>query len=179
MGFEPYLFAAFIFVLICVLLFLYRRFILLPKGKQSAAETDEQGREKEARLFRLYQNIEEMMDNFEGYIEDTRDHMESVKEDIARQQQKLEELQHRVEATEARTLAALEALRVQDRHQKPEPQAQEKPVVDPGKKGRQDAVREWMAKGLTVEQIAQKLELSINEVKLVVYGMMSKPGDKK
>lgn len=185
MGVEYYVFAVFVFLLLCALVFLIWRFILLPRGRKSTAEAAEQGREKEERLFRLYQNIEEMMDNFEGYLEDTREHMETVKAEASRQQQAIEELIHRAEATEARTLAALETLRVQDRHgvrQEPQGPAPEKPAAEPGRKGRQgkrDAVRELLSKGMTVEQIAQKLELSINEVKLVVYGMMSKPADKK
>ncbi len=180
MGFEPYLFAAFLFLLICVLLFLYRRFIVLPNGKKASAEAEAQGREKEERLFRLYQNIEEMMDNFEGYLEDTREQMESVKAEVARQQQQIGELIEHAEAIEARTLSAIDSVRG-GRHarQEQQPEEADKPAAVSGKKGKQDAVRELLNKGMTVEQIAQKMELSINEVKLVVYGMMSRPVEKK
>ena len=182
MGVEHYIFAAFIFLLLCALLFLYRRFVVLPKGKKADAETEAQGKEKEERLFRLYQNIEEMMDNFEGYIEDTREQMDSMKGQMERQQSAIEELIRRAEATEARAQSTLDGMHAADRHQpKAElnQQVQEKYPVEPGRKGKQDAVRDLLNKGMTVEQIAQKLELSINEVKLVVYGMMSKPGERK
>ncbi len=182
MGFEPYIFAAFIFLLICVLLFLYRRFIVLPKGKRLSDDAEAQGREKEERLFRLYQNIEEMMDNFEGYLEDTRGQMELVKAEMGRQQREIGELIERAEAIEARALSAIDTTSAAERRAARQGAQQgiepEKQVVS-GKKGKQDAVREQLNKGLTVEQIAQKLGLSINEVKLVVYGMMSKPVEKK
>jgi DNA-binding CsgD family transcriptional regulator len=177
---EYYLFTVFVFALLCVLLFLYRRFVVLPKGKKPTGEEAAQEREKEERLFRLYQNMEEMMDNFEGYIEDTRDQMDAMRAEMRQQQQQVEELVRKAEATEAKAIAAIEALRVRERHeprQDAQPKAQDKPAG--GRRGRQDAVQELLGKGMTVEQIAQKLEMSINEVKLVVYGMMSKTADKK
>ena len=173
---EFYLFALFVFALLLVLLLLYWRLIVIPRGrKPKNDDVLEKEREKEERLFRLYQNIEEMMDNFEGYIEDTREQMESLKAESARQADKAAELLRRVETTEAKAIAAVAALRPKER---PEPSHSDQEAVakpQDGKRGaKQDAIRDLLNKGMTVEQIAQKLELSINEVRLVVYGLMSK-----
>lgn len=181
MGGEIYIYSIFVFILICVLLLIYRGLILLPKNRKAAAAEEESAndKEKEERLFRLYQNIEEMMDNFEAYIEETREQFEAAKADMQQQAAVINDLIKRVEATEANAKAAVAVMHSAERlaEQKKEPQAAAGgvPADEPGRRAsRPDAVRELLAKGLTVEQIAQKLELSINEVRLVVYGLMAK-----
>jgi predicted transposase/invertase (TIGR01784 family) len=177
---EYYLFTFFVFALICVLLIIYWRVVLVQKGKRAEAQNEEVGkeREKEERLFRLYQNMEEMMDNFEAYIEDTRDQVEAVKPQMQQQADKINDLLRRVEATEASARSAVAALHAPEKtEQKKEPEVANngKPAEEPPRRNsKQEAIRELLSKGFTVELIAQKLELSINEVKLVVYGMMSK-----
>lgn len=175
---EYYIFTIFIFILLCALLYIYRRFILQAKGRKPAAAEELAGeKEKEERLFRLYQNMEEMMDNFEAYIEDTRGQMEASKAELTQQVEKNNDLLRRVEATEAKALAAVAALRPQEKHAHSREASSSDDNGRPAegsKKSRQDAIRELLSKGMTVEQIAQNLELSINEVKLVVYGLMKK-----
>jgi hypothetical protein len=180
---QYYLFALYLFVLIAILILLVWRIVSAQKGKRSVSDEEATlEKEKEERLFRLYQNIEEMMDNFESYIEDTRAQMETMKGEIQQQAGSINGLLNRVEATEASARAAVAALRTtekpDDKHDSP--QAGAAPQEEPTKmKTRQDTVRELLGKGNTVEQIAQKLELSINEVRLIVYGLMTKDGSKK
>jgi hypothetical protein len=185
---EAYLFAVFIFILLCALLYIYKRYISQPKGKKESpadGESGEAARGREERLFKLYQNMEDMMDGFEAYIEDTRDQMESVKRQMQQQSDGLGEMLKRVEAAESGARAALAAMRAGDRPEikkEAAPVAVEKPVDAPpgGKRSsHHDAVKELLARGMTVEQIAQKLELSINEVRLIVYGLMSKNAESK
>jgi hypothetical protein len=186
---EIYVFSIFVFVLLCALLFIYRRFIAQPKGRKSPPAGGEEGdastdKEREERLFKLYQNMEDMMDNFEAYIEDTRDQMESVKRQMQQQADGMADMLKRVEAAEAGARSVLAALRAGD---KPEPRKEAVPVdkteAPPAAKGRRngrnDAVKELLEKGMTVEQIAQQLELSINEVRLIVYGLMTKNVESK
>jgi hypothetical protein len=181
---SEYLFALYIFVLIVVLFFLYRRFVLQVKGKRPASIEDaSDGLDKEQRLFNLYQNIEEMMDNFEAYIEDTRDQMESIKSQMTQQADYINGLLQRVEAAEAGARTAVAVMRSPEKPEQ-EKDAQQKgdtkQTPENGKRAtRAEAVRELLAKGLTVEQIAQKLELSINEVRLIVYGLMTKSAESK
>lgn len=178
---EYYLFAFYIFVLISLLLLIVLRIVSAQKGRRAATE-EEAGREKEKeeRLFRLYQNIEEMMDNFEGYIEDTRAQMETMKTEIQQQAASMNELLARVESTEASARTAVAAIKIPEKREPGnESRKDAKPAEEPAKRGtHQEAVRELLSKGQTVEQIARKLELSINEVRLIVYGLMTKDGAK-
>lgn len=180
MGSEVYFFSIFVFVLICVLLFIFRALIIMPKQKKSE-ETEEEleaKKEKEERLFRLYQNMEEMMDNFESYIEETRESVESAKAEMRQQAQTISDLIARAEATEMNARNAAAMLRSGEKPAEPKREAAPVPATAASDSSRrmtrQDAIREMLAKGLTVEQIAQRLELSINEVRLVVYGLMAK-----
>lgn len=184
MGAEVYLFAIFVFVLLCVLLILYR-FMIIGAKQKLTKESDEDAaakKEKEERLFRLYQNMEEMMDNFEAYIEETRESVEAAKADMRRQAQTISDLIARAEATEMNARNATAMLRHTDKPAEPKKEAvaAAPAAAEEGSRRatKQDAIRELLAKGLTVEQIAQRLELSINEVRLVVYGLMAKKGVK-
>jgi hypothetical protein len=185
---EIYIFAIFVFILLCALLFIYKRYISQPKGKKTPpaeGEGGEAARGREERLFKLYQNMEDMMDGFEAYIEDTRDQMESVKRQMQQQSDGLGEMLKRVEAAEAGARAALAAMRAGDRPETKKeaaPAVEVKPAATPagGKRSsHHDAVKELLGRGMTVEQIAQKLELSINEVRLIVYGLMTKNAESK
>jgi hypothetical protein len=182
MGAEVYLFAIFVFVLLCILLVLYRYMIIGAKQKLTKESEEETAakKEREERLFRLYQNMEEMMDNFEAYIEETRESVEAAKAEMRQQAQTIGDLIARGEATEMNARSAAAMLRNADKPAEPKRDAASIPAEEGGRRlTRQDAIRELLAKGLTVEQIAQRLELSINEVRLVVYGLMAKkPGAK-
>ena len=166
MKLEYYLFALFVFALLCVLIVIYRR-LILPTKKQ-AVETDAT-KEKEERLFRLYQNIEEMMDNFEGYIEQSKEQQEQDKAQIAGQLEQVRELCRRVEDAGARLSSAAAQHKTEAALAKPAV-----PAAEGGRPGRQDAVKELLAKGMAVEQIAQAMDVSINEIKLIVYGLTAK-----
>ena len=166
MKLEYYLFALFVFALLCVLIVIYRR-LILPTKKQ-AVETDAT-KEKEERLFRLYQNIEEMMDNFEGYIEQSKEQQEQDKAQISGQLEQVRELCRRVEDAGARLSSAAAQHKTETALAKPAV-----PAAEGGRPGRQDAVKELLAKGMAVEQIAQAMDVSINEIKLIVYGLTAK-----
>jgi hypothetical protein len=180
---EIYVFVVFIFILICALLYIYKRFIAQPRGKQTTGAGSEDGNEKEERIFKLYQNMEEMMDNFEAYMEDTREQVESVKRQLMEQADGINGMLMRVEAAEAGARAAMASMRAADKpepHGEPARSADRTAPAGPTKRGsRQDAVQEFLGKGMTVEQIAQKLELSINEVRLIVYGLMTRNAENK
>jgi DNA-binding NarL/FixJ family response regulator len=122
--------------------------------------------------------MEEMMDNFEAYIEETRGQFEDTKANMQQQAATIDDLIKRVEATEANAKAAVAVLRTTEKaveQKKEAPAAGSASGEETGRRStRQDAVRDLLARGMTVEQIAQKLELSINEVRLVVYGLMAK-----
>jgi predicted transposase YdaD len=182
---DYYVFTLFVFILLCALLYIYKRFIAQPRGKQATGAGSEDGKDKEERLFKLYQNMEEMMDNFEAYMEDTREQVESVKRQLLEQAEGINGMLKRVEAAEAGARAAMASMRAAD---KPEPRGEPAPARSaeraapagsPRRGGKQEAVQDLLGKGMTVEQIAQKLELSINEVRLIVYGLMTRNAEQK
>lgn len=177
---QIYIFSIFIFLLLCALIIIWR-LVARPKGRNAAAPVDETAsKEKEERLFRLYQNIEEMMDNFEAYIEDSREEVESVKRQMQMQAEGINEMIKRVEVAEAGARESLAALQAKDAPEPPVKKAgaadvpEEAPAVKQATK--QERVRELLERGLTPVQAAKKMELSVNEVKLIAYGL-SKGGE--
>jgi hypothetical protein len=167
MPFEYFLFAFFVFVLAAVLIVLYRQLGAPQRKAQADEAARSQGeRERQERLFRLYQNIEEMMDSFEGYLEQSREQMQAeharMEEQIAEVRalcDRAEALGERLDHAEAQGSAA------QAHAAAAEPEGQR----------RADTVRTMLDQGKTPEQIARAMDVSINEIKLIVYGLSQKP----
>ena len=173
-----YLFAFFVFILVCALLFIYKRFIAQPRAKSPVAPGEENAAEKDERIFKFYQILDEMMNNLETYNADARELVESVKRQMQQQSDGINELTKWAEATEAGARAAVAALKACE---KPKQKKEEETVTNSNppseavkRNTKHEDVKELLGNGLTVEQIAQKLELSINEVRLIVYGLMTK-----
>ena len=66
-----YIFASYVFLLICGVIWFYSRTVGQAKAK------DKKGYEKEQRLFSLYQDIEDMLKGFELYVEEAKAEIES------------------------------------------------------------------------------------------------------
>ncbi len=162
MGYEPYIYALFIFGLLCVLVVLYRR--AGSTGRRAQAEQDTE-RAKQERLFKLYQNIEDMMDSFEGYLEQSREQMQSERARMDEQLAAVEALCQRAEAVRERLERA-------EREEQAE--RAQNAVAEAGRSGRHDIVRTMLDQGMTPEEIARAMDVSINEIKLIVYGLTKK-----
>lgn len=185
---EYYLYALYIVVLVLALsvalIALYRRFSgVSTKQKRLDEElrAQERAREKakEERLFRLYQNIEEMMDGFESYVQETKESFAAEKAEMDQRMQRLTEVAQRTETAQARAIAgAATPTNVRPLQAVPPQAPAREPVVLPvdnrHKNTRREAVSNLLVKGYTVEQIAQTLDISINEVRLVVYGLSAR-----
>lgn len=63
MDITHYSFAFFVFLLACLLIWFYKRM------SRGGKKTDQGSYEREQRLFRLYQNVEDMLNSFEEYTE--------------------------------------------------------------------------------------------------------------
>ena len=72
MGIEYYGFAFFIFLLICALAFLFRYLFADTKRQQKLLD------EKEGKLLRLYQTVEELMDDFHDSVAEAKADMEKM-----------------------------------------------------------------------------------------------------
>ena len=109
---EWYLFAAFVFLLAALLLWFYKR------TPRSQKKREEKSFEREAKLFKLYQNIEDLMDGFEEYVEELQSSFRLESGEIKR----------RVEALETQHAAIRHTLRDMSAHAAEPQEAYEGPL---------------------------------------------------
>lgn len=81
MGITEYAFITYIFILICVGMWLFGKFIR-PVNKKNSVKNNADY-EKEQKLFNLYQNIEDMLAGFEEFAEESREEINKNKTEIA------------------------------------------------------------------------------------------------
>lgn len=93
LGFEHYIFAAFIAAIVFALLFWYKK---TPRATLPRKES-EMLAEKEAKLFKLYQNLEDMMDSFESYVDQETAQIGKQSESIRQAEIRVDELADRIE----------------------------------------------------------------------------------
>lgn len=149
MDITHYSFAFFVFVLVCVLILLYGR---ISRGKK---KDDAGSFEKEQRLFRLYQNIEDMLGSFEEYAEES-------KKEISRGLERMEALKD--EANESEQKAENTA----DISQMPAKSADIKPEQSDSALKPEDRIPLLIEKGMKKNEIAKELGLTIREVTLIM-----------
>lgn len=85
MTLDNYVFAAYVFLLVCVGIWLLGR--VLKKSKKGNGE-QHTSYEKEQKLFTLYQNVEDMLSSFEEYVEEAK---ADTGKSMAKMQEMLEE----------------------------------------------------------------------------------------
>ena len=71
MDITHYTFTLYVFLLVCAAIWLFGR--VMRKSKKE----DKNGYEKEQRLFKLYQNVEDMLGMFEEYAEEAKKEIET------------------------------------------------------------------------------------------------------
>lgn len=82
MGIEFYALATYVFILICIGMWLFFR--LYKKTGKKAKEIEKSSYDKEQRLFTLYQNIEDLLAGFEEYVEESKSEAQNAKAEIAK-----------------------------------------------------------------------------------------------
>lgn len=73
------------FIMIAVLIVVYQR----SKPSSPKLQEGDRGFERENKIFTLYQNLEDMMDGFDKYIEETRAEFESERIELMRQREEI------------------------------------------------------------------------------------------
>ncbi len=81
---EWYFFAVFVFLLAALLIWFYKR------TPRSQKKREEKSFEREAKLFKLYQNIEDLMDGFEEYVEELQNSFRLESGEVKRRVEALE-----------------------------------------------------------------------------------------
>jgi len=164
-----YVFSLFIFLLVCILIYIYK------KLNSSAYKNDNQqnqytnNREKEDRTFKIFQEFEETIVNLEEYIEKS-------KADIANDKKNLEEIYNK-------TLSVLDEISNRQVAIQNEPvinnikKAAKIPTkstkIDPviyntNSENKNSKVIELYKKDITLDTIAQQLDMSKGEISLIV-----------
>lgn len=188
------LLAAFSFALIAACLILYDRL-------KRSRNADEGGtiRDKEQRLFKLYQNLEDLIVGMEEYVEDAKEEFKKERQQLDERLKKLESASEREairesipaashgEGTAQAQIAPEELRQAIGGEFPPLSISMSSKVTEQGlarqprgqsaantrrKSGKVEDVRGLHGQGLSEEQIAKKLNLSIAEVGLII-GMLS------
>ena len=156
MTISHYVFAFYVFLLICAVLWIASRVI------QSRKRDDKSSYEKEQRLFKLYQNIEDMMNSFEEYVEEVK---REINESMAKDLSGLEETRN----TSAKANADI------DNRMETLTQSIIKPKVEPSdvlneKQTEQivESISKLANEGIGEEQIAKELGVSSRQVSLIM-----------
>jgi hypothetical protein len=146
MDITYYTFAFFVFILLSVLIWFY--------GRVTRKKADPGSAEKEQRLFRLYQNIEDMMGSFEEYAE-------SAKKEIDEGLEKLKAIAGETKSVTVQPLPFKQPELVP----RPEKTAA---LPDESRLRTEDRISLLMQRGLSKGEIAKELGLSIREVSLIM-----------
>jgi len=151
---EWYLFAIFVFALIYILILLYSKHI-----SRKYPDISEY-KQREERLFKLYQNIEDLMDSFEEYVEEVR---ESLLKDIEEKRKEIKE-----ELNNQKTLVPFTEnlpAKVDKKAKENKPDNNNKPRSMTDKIS---MINQLLEEGLPVEDIAKKLDMGKGEIKLIL-----------
>lgn len=163
MDYTHYMFAFFVFLLVCGCIWLFGRVVRRDKKQDTGTY------EKEQRLFKLFQNVEDMMSGFEEYVEETKKEMDSR---IARMERISAQAESAVDrktaassATNQKPAAASKqtaAARQSAAAKMPEamPSVRDLPV--------EEAIPRLLEQGMTQQQIAKHLGISNREVTLIM-----------
>ncbi len=160
MDYTYYLFAAFVFALICATLYLNYK-LKTPKNISSPAKVLEDASEKEMRLLKLYQNLEEAMHNLEDEIADSKKEMLKLNEEAAAMFESCKKLCSDIKAEQL--------------YEEPPQQATvrkdyttyaERKLASSKKKSTRESISELLANGYNTEKIARELSISEGEVEL-------------
>ena len=188
MNYTYYLFAFYIFVLICGALLLYRYLFSDLKRQQQMLE------EKETKLLRLYQTLEEVMDDFYDSVEsskaEARVMADAVKKSADEAASRIQEHVAAREVTNAPSPAPPEPKKRNSRRSntaKSTPKNEEAPPFrelvmetaaepdgepeeksEPAVKTRTESILELSRQGLERAEIARELNVTLSEVDLVI-----------
>lgn len=160
MDITHYTFAFFVFVLVCITIWFYSR---LERKKKS--ESNEY--QKEQRIYKLYQNVEDMMTGFEEYVEEVKAELDS----------KISEITSKLEDSDGKQNVLEPVILEEEKPFEISEEVKEQPKNEPKQKeNAQEVVEELLEKGVELDEIAKKLEMSRRELSLM---MKFKSGRKK
>lgn len=167
MGYEAYIFAAFVFLLILAVIYLNHMF---KKSRSEGSSRDE----RERKLYVLYQNLEEEMLALDDDIKRARQEADEKLYRMGEMLQKMESmsaaLKLQMESVKEELAAMPETKEeaVKSEVAKREPKRLEEKRVPRRRSPRADQVRQMRDQGMEAEEIARALAISRGEVELIL-----------
>lgn len=160
MDITHYTFAFFVFVLVCITIWFYSRLVRKKKSESNEYQ-------KEQRIYKLYQNVEDMMTGFEEYVEEVKAELDS----------KISEITSKLEDSDGKQNVLEPVILEEEKPFEISEEVKEQPKNEPKQKeNAQEVVEELLEKGVELDEIAKKLEMSRRELSLM---MKFKSGRKK
>ena len=143
-----YLYAIFVFLLAMVFLLVLRR-VLKAKGQ---TELTADMMERERKLLKLYQYLEDMMDSFEKFVEETESELSRAKEET------IAEIRGHLDKPNASVIEVAETAKAEEAS---EPEAQ-------ALTGKNEMVVKLHYQGKTADEISRELGISQGEIALIL-----------
>ncbi len=159
MPYSYFVFALFVFVLLCLFVQFYIKKIR-PKSNDTY--------QKDQKLFSLYQNLEELMDDLEAYVQSVREEFAGDKLRMVSMMEQMQQMQKLFIEHKQETPEKQKRKRGRPRKNPVDAEETQGPVKPVLVKSRQEQVQEMIAKGLREESIAQALGISKGEVSLIL-----------
>ncbi|MGE5495276.1 MAG: DUF6115 domain-containing protein [Burkholderiales bacterium] len=168
MDITYYTFAFFVFILLVILAWFY--------GRVTRKKTDMGSQEKEQRLYRLYQNIEDMMSGFEEYAESAK---KEISEGVEKLQSLLDEAKKAMQAVPQPEYTPRPEYAPRPEYV-PQPeyatqpeyvQSVKAPAVKPQDETQlttEERISLLAQRGMDKAEIAKKLGMSVREVSLIM-----------
>ena len=161
MGYSYYLFALFVFTLAVLVI------IIGKKVKGSKEKYSESIAEKEKRIFKLYQSLEDMISGAVEFIEEAKQEVAKDKKDTAESLKKANELIAKLkEQTEK--IEKIKESNDEMSAQNADRQGYNKPVLISKEMSKNEKVLLLRKEGQNIEQISKVLGMSQGEVRLII-----------
>ena len=153
MDYTYYLFALFVFLLVCAAIWFFSK---IYKGAKKE-ETNDYA--KEQRLYKLYQNVEDMMTSFEEYVEQSKAELD----------QKLSQIERILEKPESITEQQQEVKNTKAAAKSADHSGQKAAAaVQKSKQNTEKEIAQMVAEGMDINDIAKSYGMSSKQVSLIM-----------
>ena len=151
MDLTHYTFALFVFVLVCLTIWFFAKVVY---GRKKNDKKEDYA--KEQRLFKLYQNVEDMMTSFEEYIEETKAEFDQKSLEITQIMERMD------------SAVCTDDLVISGETEESAPQDKAPVTKSKPKMKTEDRIAGLMAEGLDKNEIAKMIGISSREVALIM-----------
>lgn len=160
MDITYYTFAFYVFILVCLAI------VLVKKVGNTNTKEDKVFQDKEKRLFKLYQNLEDMISSTEEFIEESRRDIANDKKKITNMLEKMDILYQETQNDMKKKTIEKKVTTKSVKNKKGKNADEDTRAIENMSKN--ELVKHLKAEGLNIEQISKKLGISHGEVALII-----------